>query len=169
MRKNLRDRITGLLVRSGFKVEAAKPPLPPDADWGLDVSTPPPFTVNLRIFHFPQRELVVVGIGIGFAEQHRAAIAMLTPEKRAQFAAKLLTSILSICSHCRVALHPNPFSPERVVVEEGLVEEPEDQRILDSVSRLVNVFIAVNSVLWEWFPETAIPEGRGAEAGTPYM
>ncbi len=168
--ESIRNRVVDVLVRAGFRVEAAKPPVPPDVDWALDVYTPPPFNVHLRFFHSSQRGMLVAGIGIGLAEPHRAAIARLPPEQRVKLAARLISAIISVCPHCRLSVQPNIFSPERIVSEEGVVDPPDPQRVLDMASRLVNVFITVNTVLWEFFPDIAVQQAEQRGGGeTVYM
>ena len=173
MPKTSKEKITGWLMRAGFRVEEGKHPIPPEAEWGLEVFTPPPLQVHLRIFYFPRRKLIVSGIGIGLAEPHRVGVIAMSPEDRTKLSSDLLQGIMALCPHCRISMQPSPFVPERVVVEEGVLEESlEAQRLLDTMSRLVNVYILVNAILWRYFPETAGQQQESREgktSGTVYM
>ena len=164
----LKTRVIEWLVRGGFRVEEPSRPLPPGADWGLDIYTPPP-TLRLHLVHIAQRRGLVVGIGIGFSQEHLKGIMSLKDEDRVRLSASMMARILSVCPYCRISLQPSPNNPERVIVELGILDEAlTAQGLVEAIVRLVNTFIAVNTILWERFP-SVISKAAERTSETTYM
>ena len=157
MAHKTKDKITTWLADAGFVVAPFDAALPSNAEWGLAVATPPPMQVRMRILGL-KRGGIVVGMGVNFSDKHREEINRLPIEERVKFSAILLDRVLSICPHCRIALHGGITSPTAVVAEILLFEEEiTKQRLIDDVARLVNLFLIVNALLWEKFPHTIAP------------
>ncbi len=150
----LRDAVRDYLKRWGF--ECREPgENPPGAEWSLDVMTPPPLNVGVKIVYLKSGVMTAV-MGVRFSPEHARLVAELKEEERVRFATRMLVELLKLCPSCRIAIQPGIQQPEAVLVEAhfdpdrlergGLVE------LLHAVQRLVNAYILVNALLWEKFP-----------------
>lgn len=162
-RDEIRDKLTKMLIDLGFTV-APMGRLPPNADWGLAVRTPPPTSITLNIIGL-RSGLIVAGIGVMFSEPHRRAMEALKAVERVKLSAKLLRSIVMVCSTCRVGIHGQISQPAGVVAE--VVLDPNTltlSRLSDTLAMLINVFLTVNTILWEAFP--SLHTGGHSQAGS---
>ncbi len=168
--KKVRDLITGWLIDEGFEVRNFTLPEPAEVVWGLDVFTPPPLRVNLKIFKpKDRRDRVMMILGVGISPEHLRRLAKLGSKGRLSFSSKLLRNILSVCNYCSVAIQPNPIDPQAVTVGiavfDSEVHEDSKPRFLEKVMLLVNTFLAIISTFNEEFPVVG-DEGMKPGEGT---
>ena len=154
------DTVAKWLGESGFLVAPLSAPLPSNASWGLLVSTPPPLQIKLRLLGLKNGD-VIVGVGVNFSEKHVQEIKGLKPAERVKLSARILKSILEVCPYCRVALRESLLNPTAIVAEVLVSREALNrQRLVDEAARLVNVFLIVNTVLWQEFPLVEVEESK---------
>jgi len=147
-----RDAIAGWLSSAGYLVTGSNAGLPSTAEWGLLVTTPPPMQVKLRVIGL-KGDKITCNIAVSFSPRHRELVSKLDMEEKVRFSSELMLKLLSICPHCRIAIQGGLQAPQAVIAEILLDEEElTKQRLLDDVARLVNIFLAVNSMLWSLFP-----------------
>ena len=160
----LRSKLAGWLASAGLIVAPIEEKgLPSNAEWGLAVSTPPPIQVKLRLLGL-RGGVVVAGIGVNFAEQHRQEMMKLKPAERIVFTARLTAALLTLCPYCRIALQGGMTEPSAIVAEIVYYSDTiTKQRIVDDIARLINVFLLVNALLWQQFPQTHSGKGEGRE------
>ena len=159
-----KEKLSRMLLDLGLTV-APMEKIPPNADWGIAAQTPPPTRLTLNFIGL-RSGLIVAGIGVMLSEPHRRALASLEATERVRLSARLLRSIVTVCSTCRVGLHGDVSQPTGVVAE--LLLEPDTltiTKLSDTVSKLVNVFLVVNTVLWEAFPALHLGEGGRSPSG----
>jgi hypothetical protein len=155
-----RDTVLAWLGESGFLVAPLTAQLPSNAEWGLLVSTPPPLQVKLRLLGLKNGDLVF-GVGVNFSEKHVSEINKLKPEERVKLSAEIISSILSVCPYCRIALRESLANPVALISEILIKgDEASKQRLVDDAARLVNVFLIVNAILWKKFPLIEVAEGK---------
>ena len=109
--------ITEWLVEEGFEVK--KLPATPQVrfTWGLDIFTPPPLRVNIKIFKPEERpDRVIMLLGVGVSPEHQQALTRLKPEERLKFSSRLLYRLIMACNSCSIAIQPNPVDPKGVSV-----------------------------------------------------
>jgi len=167
--EGLRDKIASWLASAGFIVAPSDQGLPPTAEWGLMVSTPPPIQVKLRLIGL-KNGLVIAGIGVNFSDLHRSELKKLPPTERSGFVASLVSKILTLCPICRTAIHGGIVDAEAIIAE--IVYAPEDltrQRMLDDLARLVNIFMLINMELWNKFPKAHLDAAQDKEGGTTFI
>jgi len=150
----LRDAVKEYLEKWGFQCKEPGEH-PPGAEWSLDVLTPPPLNVGVKIVYLKTGVMTAV-MGVKFSPEHARLVGELKEEERIKFATRMLIELLKICPSCRIAIQPGIQQPEAVLVEAHL--DPERLReeglegLLHAVQVLVNAYILVNALLWEKFP-----------------
>ncbi len=169
---NPQELITNWLIEEGFEVKKLTVMPPIKILWGLDVFTPPPLRVNLKIFKPENRnDRVIILLGVGISPEHRAALSKLTEEQRLKFSSKLLSRILSVCNICTVAIQPNPVNPQAVSVGTTVfdveITDTFKPRFTERISLLINSFLTIVSTFNEEFP--VIPKGKSHESTTTRM
>ncbi len=140
------------LERLGFQVMevAAKPP---GAKWAFDVVSPQPLSLRLRVAEL-ETDVLVFGIAIVLSEEHRSAYMRLQTSERMKLTSRIILEVLRVCPYCRVMIQPRLDQLETIVAEvhhypsHGI----DERSVGEYIHRLVNVFLAVNAVLWERFP-----------------
>ncbi len=165
MGRRIKELITNWLVDEGFEVKNLDSLPPIEMVWGLDVFTPPPLKVNLKIFKpGDRRDRVILLLGVGISPEHLSKLSRLKPEDRLRFTSKLLRRILSVCNTCNVAIQPNPVEPQALTVALTMFDRDisEDSKpvFLERITLLVNAFLTIVSTFNEDFP--ALP---GKEEG----
>lgn len=154
------DTVAKWLGESGFLVAPLAAPLPSNASWGLLVSTPPPLQIKLRLLGLKNGD-IVVGVGVNFSEKHIEEIKKLKSAERVRLSAKIIESIIDVCPYCRVALRESLLNPVAIVSEILVTREAlSRQRLVDDAARLVNVFLIVNTILWQEFPLVEVEESK---------
>ncbi len=150
---NAKDIIRVTLESLGFRVREEKGIIPPDAKWVLEVSTPHPLNLKLRVAEL-KSEVVVFGIAIVLSEEHMRAYMELDESSKLRLASRLLLEMLKVCPFCRVSMQPSVNNVKTIVVEVHHYPSRSlnETLVADYIHRLVNVFFAVNAVLWDRFP-----------------
>ncbi|NOZ88653.1 MAG: DUF2299 domain-containing protein [Crenarchaeota archaeon] len=158
--EDIKRKILEWLVDAGLTVQPSPQP-PPNADWALTATTPPPLRVNLTLLG--RGDIVAAGIGVRFSPPHMEALRGLDAEERVRFSAELMRSVAQLCPPCRIALQGPLHEPQGLAAEVVYTAESLDrQKLLEEVARLVNVYLVVNSLLWERFPSLHIPREGGS-------
>lgn len=143
-----------LVKRLGFRVENT-PEKPPQAVWGYEIVSPPPLAVRLRAFML-NTNVLVLGIGVKFSPEHQQSIQALEPKEKLRLSSKLILEILRVCPYCRVAVQPTLDNPEAVIAEIHRPPTSYNKAVIaEDLVRLVNVYIAINAVLWNHFPQVS--------------
>jgi len=154
----LRELVESVASRAGFEVRSANVEPPPGLDWVVDVvAGAPGMQVVVRVAGSDRQEKLVLVMPIGFSETHRSLIMGLEAEKRVRLVTRIIREVLRVCPYCRVGVGGTPVEPQGVVAEIHYVARPDPQRLLDDITRLLSVFLAVNAVLWEEFPSAMQP------------
>jgi len=153
----IRDLITEWLIEEGFEVKKL-PEIPQIRfKWGLDVFTPPPLRVNIKIFKPEERlDRVIILLGVGVSPEHLQALSKLKPEERLRFSSKLLYRLITACNNCSIALQPNPVDLKGVSVAitffDSEVNKDFKPILLKMLMVLVNSFLLIVSTFNEEFP-----------------
>ena len=143
-----------LVEKLGFRVEDA-PEKPPQAVWSYEIISPPPLAVRLRAFML-NTNVLVLGIGVKFSPEHQQSIQSLESKEKLRLSSKIILEVLRVCPYCRVAVQPTLDNPEAVIAEiHRLLTDHNKAVIAEDVVRLVNVYIAINAVLWNYFPQVS--------------
>jgi len=141
-----------LVEKLGFRVENT-PEKPPHATWSYEIVSPPPLSVRLRAFML-NTNVLVLGIGVKFSPEHQRSIQALESKEKLRLSSKLILEILRVCPYCRVAVQPTLDNPEAVIAEVHRLSTSYDKAVIaEDIVRLVNVYIAINAVLWDYFPQ----------------
>jgi len=167
--QSIREKLVSWLTSAGFMVAPADQGLPSAAEWGLMVATPPPIQVKLRIVGL-KNGLLIAGIGVNFSDLHRRELQKLPEAERSSFIATLMSKILLLCPICRTALHGGIVNTEAIIAE--IVYSPDtltQQRLLDDMTRLVNVFMLINMELWGRFPQAHLDAAKNKEGGPTFL
>jgi len=152
-----------LMEKLGFRVENALEK-PPQAVWSYEIISPPPLAVRLRAFML-NTNVLVLGIGVKFSPEHQQSIQSLETKEKLRLSSRIILEVLRICPYCRIAVQPALDNPEAVIAEiHRLLTDCNKAVIAEDVVRLVNVYIAINAVLWDYFPHV-VSTGRPQ----PYM
>lgn len=161
--EELKGRVTSWLTTAGFIVAPHQGPLPSNAAWGLLVTTPPPLQVKVRILCLKDGNLIA-GIAINISDYHRKAVEEMDEKERVKLTAQMIREILKVCPHCRLGIQGPLHLPVAIIAESYLDSKGLTmQRLVDDVTRLVNIFLVVNSVLWEYVPPKAGEEGLSTQ------
>ena len=161
--EELKGRIMGWLSTAGFIVAPHQGPLPSNAAWGLLVTTPPPLQVKVRILCLKDGNLIA-GIAINISDYHRKAVGGMEERERIRLTAQMIREVLKVCPYCRLGVQGPLHLPTAIIAESYLDSRGLTmQRLVDDVTRLVNVFLIVNSVLWEYVPPKVGEEGLGTQ------
>ncbi len=172
MSDKVQNLITKWLIDEGFEVKKLTPSPQVRFKWGVDVFTPPPLRVNIKIFKPDERpDRVILLLGVGVSPEHQAALARLKDEGRLKFSSKLLSRLITACNTCSIAIQPNPIDPKGVSVGLTIFDDEVDEafkpRLLSKLMVLVNSFLIIVSTFNEDFP--IIPKGSGRESTTTTM
>ncbi len=151
---NLLDLLKSVVEKLGLRIEEPNVQPPQGFDWVRDIVAQ---AGNLRVVvrATGTRDRMILVMPIGFSELHRKMIQLLPAEERVKLVSRVLQAVASICPECRVGLGGTPVTPQGVVAEIHYVEKPGEQRLADDITRLLNVYLVVNAVLWEKFPALA--------------
>ncbi len=158
----VQDKVAKWLVEDGLRVEKLeKTPPGLEIEWGFDVFTQPPLVVNVKLFKPKGAQFIVAFMGVSFSQEHRKAVAALDPREKMKLSSELLLTLLAICPSARIGLQPSVADPAAVGIEERLyLDDLSREKVVKTVWRLVNAFIAVNAVLWKRFPEAPRDESQ---------
>jgi len=168
----IKELITNWLIEEGFEVK--KLPQAPQVKfiWGLDIFTPPPLKVNIKLFKPEEKpDRIIFLLGVGVSPEHQVSLSKLSPEKRLSFSSKLLYRLITACNRCSVAIQPNPVDPKGISV--GLtvfdteINEGFKPELLSRLMVLVNSFLLIVSTFNESFP--VVPKGPGYKSTTTRM
>lgn len=141
-----------LVEKLGFRVENT-PEKPPHAVWSYEIVSPPPLAVRLRAFML-NTNVLVLGIGVKFSPEHQQSIQALESKEKLRLSSRLILEMLRVCPYCRIAVQPTLDNPEAVIAEvHRLLTDYNKTVIAEDIVRLVNVYIAINAVLWDYFPQ----------------
>jgi len=167
--QRIKELITNWLVEEGFEVKNLGSLPPIQIAWGLDVFTPPPLKVNLKVFKPKGREdRIIILLGVGVSPAHAKKLAKLKPEGRLRFSSKLLGRVLSVCNICNVAIQPNPVEIQAITVAltvfDSRIKEDSKPEFLERITLVVNAFLEIISTFNEEFP--TLPEAEGKEEST---
>ncbi len=164
--------ITEWLVEEGFEVK--KLPAAPQVKftWGLDVFTPPPLRVNIKIFKPEERpDRVIILLGVGVSPEHQQALSRFKPKERLKFSSRLLYRLITACNNCSVAIQPNPVDLKGVSVAstffDAEVSEGFKPKLLNMLMVMVNAFLLIVSTFNEEFP--VVSGGLGEKSTTTRM
>ena len=161
MTGSIQDQLAGWLAAAGLIVSSMTSGLPSNASWGLTVSTPPPVRVTMRVMGLRGGQ-IVLGIGINLSPMHREKIMSLPPAERVAFTASLVSKLIDTCPYCRFGIQGGMNEPQAFVAEILYFNDTvEKQRLIDDISRLVNIYLLINSELWRRFPEETSEQARG--------
>ncbi len=153
-----RDLISKWLIEEGFEVRRFEGGItPPKVVWGLDVFTPPPIKLNLKVVQYEGREdRYFLLLGVGISPEHRKELDKLSAEERLRFSSKLISKVLSVCNVCNVGIQPSPLNPQAITIAlmlfESDVNEGFKSRFVERLTLLINSFFTVVSVFNEEFP-----------------
>ncbi|MCD6324433.1 MAG: DUF2299 family protein [Desulfurococcales archaeon] len=154
--------VTNWLIEEGYEVK--KLPQIPQVKftWGLDVFTPPPLRVNIKLFKPEDRnDRVILLLGVGVSPEHQAAISRLPREGRLKFSSKLLSRLIQACATCSIAIQPNPIEPQGISVAltvfDAEITEDFKPRLMEKMTVMINAFLLIVSTFNEEFP--VIPKG----------
>ncbi len=171
MRTNdLEGTLTKWFIDEGFEVRKITAPPQLKVVWGLDIYTPPPLKINIKVFQPVQgQDKIVFLLGVSVAPEHRSALGKLGLNEKIRFSSKLMRTLTCVCSDCATALQPNPVDLQAVTVAKPLyiseIESGGKPVIMSTIAKLVNSFIAIISTFNEEFPE-AFKKGKGGTATT---
>jgi len=170
-KQDLESRITKWFIDEGFEVRKLAAPPQLKVVWGLDIYTPPPLRVNIKVFQPIQtQDKVVFLLGVTVAPEHRSAMSKLSTNEKVRFSSKLLRSLVCVCSDCATALQPNPIDLQAITVAKPLylseVESGGKAVVMTTVAKLVNSFLAIISTFNEEFPEAFKGGGRKEPTST---
>jgi hypothetical protein len=161
--EELKSKITGWLTTAGFIVAPYQGPLPSNAACGLLVTTPPPLQVKVRIVCLNDGNLIT-GIAINISDYHRKAIEEMNEKERIKLTSQMIRDVLRICPYCRLGIQGPLHLPTAIIAEAYLDSKSLTmQRLVDDVTRLVNIFLVINSILWEYVPPKLSEEGLGTQ------
>ncbi len=154
MKKKYDQEISSWLLSEGFRVEKLEPLPRLKVAWGLNVYTPPPLVVNIKIFQPAGHEdRIVLLLGVNISPDHQRELNKLDDSERYRFMSKMLLDIIHLCPDCKFAIQPNMMSPKTIIVSKTLYyEELSRPKLVNEIVRLVNVFMAINANLWIKFP-----------------
>ena len=166
---NIRETITSWLLDEGFEVKKLNVMPPLKIAWGIDVYTPPPMKVNVKIFQPENREdRVILLLGVGISPEHLNELNKLSEKEKLKFSSILLSRLISVCNTCSVAIQPNPVNPQGISIGITLyasdVDEKYKPRFMEKLAVLVNMFLTVVSTFNETFP--VLPKEKSKEAGS---
>ena len=159
----LRGRITSWLTAAGFIVAPHQGPLPSNAAWGLLVTTPPPLQVKVRLLCLKDGG-VIAGIAINISDYHKKALEELEERERIRLSSRMIREVIKVCPYCRLGVQGPLHLPTAIIAESYLDGKALTmQRLVDDVTRLVNIFLIVNSLLWEYVPPRMGEEGLSTQ------
>jgi len=164
-----KEMLTSWLLDEGFEVKKLSVTPPLKITWGIDVFTPPPMRVNVKIFQPENREdRIILLLGVGISPEHMSELSKLSDKDRLKFSSKLLSRVIGVCNICSAAIQPNPITPQGISVGMTIflseIDEGYRPRFMEKLTVLVNVFLTVVSTFNEHFP--VIPKGKGKETET---
>jgi len=153
----VKELITSWLIEEGFEVKKLPPTPQVRFTWGLDLYTPPPLRVNIKVFKPEERQdRVIILLGVGVSPEHQQALSKLKPEERLKFSSKLLYRLITVCNICSVAIQPNPVDIKGVSVAmtffDSEVNNNFKPRLLNMLMTMVNSFLLIVSTFNEAFP-----------------
>ncbi len=165
---NVEKLVTDWLIEEGYEVK--KLPQTPQVkfSWGLDVFTPPPLRVNIKVFKPEERkDRFILLLGVGISPEHQTALNRLSREGRLKFSSKLLSRLIQACVTCSIAIQPNPIEPQGISVAltvfDSELSKDSKPRFMEGMAKMINAFLLIVSTFNEEFP--VIPsEGKGSTA-----
>ncbi|AEM38442.1 hypothetical protein Pyrfu_0572 [Pyrolobus fumarii 1A] len=155
--QSLIEQVESVARKAGLRVEEPRGVAPPPGmEWVRDIiAEGPGIRVVVRVAGSERDRRLVLIMPIGFSEVHMRLIQGLPLEERMALLARLLREVIHVCPYCRVGVGGAPTTPQGIIAEIHYVDGvPDSQRLLDDITRLISVFMAVNTVLWERFPGT---------------
>ena len=155
---DLEGTLTKWFIDEGFEVKKLAAPPQLKVVWGLDIYTPPPLKINIKVFQPVQgQDKVVFLLGVTVAPEHRSALGKLALDDRIRFSSRLLRTLACVCSDCATALQPNPIDLQAITVAKPLyvneIEGNGKSVVMSTIAKLVNSFLAIISTFNEEFPE----------------
>ena len=157
-KQDLESRITRWFIDEGFEVKKLVAPPQLKVVWGLDIYTPPPLKINIKVFQPVQgQDKIVFLLGVTVAPEHRSALSKLSLNDKIRFSSRLLRTLACVCSDCATALQPNAVDLQAITVAKPLyineIEGGGKSVVMSTIAKLVNSFLAIISTFNEEFPE----------------
>ncbi len=147
----VKDDVASWLRRAGFMVSELPTGQAPGALWVLGAQLG---GVRITVAGLGGVNALVFSIGIALSPQHAAAVSRLSAEERVRLSARVLRAIASVCPACRAGVQPSLAEPRAFVAQRILLLEAlGPQTAVEYAMSLVNVYLAVNTVLWELAPQ----------------